>query len=72
MKTYVITDADGNVIGSAHIEASKSPEVPSGAKPLATMPGHTVHQVELPKGFPEVKSPDELHQHLAKLIKHNK
>jgi hypothetical protein len=72
MKTYVITDAHGNVVGSARIEESKSPDVPSGAKPVPNMPGHQVHEVDLPKELHGVKSADELHQHLAKLIKDKK
>lgn len=72
MKTYVVTDSHGKVIGSARVEESKSPGVPFGAIPVAAMPGQKVHEVDLPKELHGVKSADELHQHLAKLIKGGK
>ena len=64
MKITVITDAKGNVIGTARLPTSTSKNDPV-FKPVAK-PGQKVHEMELPSHLENVPSAEELHKQLKK------
>ena len=66
MKITVITDAKGDVIGTARFPKSKSEHDPV-FKPDAKS-GQKVYEIELPSHLEKVESAEELHKEVKKHI----
>jgi hypothetical protein len=66
MKITVITDAKGNVLGTARLPESKSKSDP--VFQAVARPGQKVHEIELPGHLENVQSAEELHKGLKKQL----
>jgi hypothetical protein len=65
MKTIVITDKRGKVVGTAG-QTKRGEEGSGGPIPG---PGEKAHDVELPSALQKIESPDELHRALEKHLR---
>jgi hypothetical protein len=63
MKITVITDKQGNIVGTAGKPASRKPDAGTGG-PVAG-PGQSVREVEVPSELHGVEDVAELHRRLA-------
>ena len=59
MKMLIISDAEGNIVATAHTQARKKAPAAVGVVPE---PGQTVHEVNVPKKLGQPKSALKLHQ----------
>jgi hypothetical protein len=65
MRMSVITDQDGNVVGTAGLSEGGSGSGKGG--PVAG-PGQTVHVVDAPDGLDELDDADDLHARVRGLV----
>lgn len=67
MKVFVITNDNGDVIGSMRPSQNPSPGAPIPGRPIPQN-GQHLHEIELPSHLEHVTSADILHQEFKKLI----
>jgi hypothetical protein len=68
MKLFVLTDKRGKVTGTARMTESQYADTPFGGCPMADEE-HRVHEITLPPELHHIRSADELHREVSKLIK---
>lgn len=68
MKIFAITNAEGEVIATARETLSAGADAPFGAR-LVPQAGQKLHEVTLPPALHHIRTPQELHREVAKLIK---
>ena len=66
MKITVITDAKGDVIGTARFPTKKAKHDPV-FQPVARA-GQNVHEIELPSHLEDLKAGEDLHKELKKYL----
>ena len=59
MKTQIVTDAEGNIVATAHAAKAKGAPVSVG---LIPQPGQTLHVLNVPKKLTRAKSVEKLHR----------
>lgn len=59
MKTQIITDAEGNIVATAHAKKAKGAPVSVDVIPG---PGQTLHVLNVPKKLCKAKSVERLHR----------
>jgi len=71
MKLWVITNKKGEVIGTGRMTESKDPNAPSGGRPVPGE-GHRIHEITLPPELHHIRSAQELHREVSKLLRRPK
>ena len=66
MKVHVITDAEGNIVGTVHPDPGSRGDLPAAPTPLD---GQQVHEVELPEDLRGNRNPDQLHERVRNLLR---
>jgi hypothetical protein len=67
MKLLVITNRDGKVIGTSRVTESTDANTPFGGRPVPDE-GHRIHEITLPPELHHIRSSQELHAAVSKLI----
>ena len=67
IKLWVITNKKGEVIGTGRIVESKDTNAPSGGWPVPAE-GQRIHEITLPPELHHIRSAQELHREVSKLI----
>jgi hypothetical protein len=68
MKMFVITNADGKVIGSYRPNAVQYPKAPVFKPVASSAKRQTVHEIDVSTQIAEIQSADELHKALQNLV----
>ena len=67
MKTYVVTRADGEVVGTARIPEEAPEGAPTGGRPTPS-PGQTVHEVDLSDEILGIEDVKQFHEAVRKKL----
>lgn len=68
MRLLVLTNRDGKVVATARITQSDDPNAPFGGRPVPEE-GHQFHEITLPPELQHIRSTQELHREVARLLK---
>lgn len=68
MRLLVLTNSKGDVVATARITQSDDPNAPFGGRPVPGE-GHQLHEITLPPELHHIRSAQELHGEVARLLK---